>query len=181
MYITLHSQELKMCKRIGYKYYCEELFVIKSKMRYSCTSAIYINLESDVIKANSEFQYYYNKTDIKPTVLDGGFQIILANWPNYRKIMCLHNNNIPINIPGHPYVLMNRSILTDNSKKFCGILPYFGSPSYLYQRMPMRLNISPPIWQSYINAILNCLQSSKYCEAIMDDLLLFHPNQIITF
>ena len=37
----------------------------------------------------------------------------------------------------------------------------------------MGLNISPPIWQSYINAILNCLQSRKYCEAIMDDLLLF--------
>ena len=90
---------------------CKELFVIKSKMRYSCTSAIYFNLESDVIKANCEFQYYYNKTDIKPTVLDGGFQIILANWPNYRKIMCLHNNNIPINILGHPYVLMNQSIL----------------------------------------------------------------------
>ena len=110
-YITLHSQELKMCKRIGYEYYCKELFVIKSKMRYSCASAIYFNLESDVIKANCEFQYYYNKTNIKPTVLDGGFQIILANWPNYRKIMCSHNNNIPINIPGHPYVLMNQSIL----------------------------------------------------------------------
>ena len=68
MYITLHSQELKMCKRIGYEYYCKELFVIKSKTRYSCTSAIYINLKSDVIKANCEFQYYYNKTDIKPTV-----------------------------------------------------------------------------------------------------------------
>ena len=64
-----------------------------------------------MIKANCEFQYYYNKTDIKPTVLNGGFQIILANWPNYRKTMCLHNNNIPINIPGHPYVLMNQSIL----------------------------------------------------------------------
>ena len=72
---------------------------------------IYFNLESDVIKANCEFQYYYDKTDIKPTVVDGGFQIILANWPNYQKIMCLHNNNIPINIPGHPYVLMNSSIL----------------------------------------------------------------------
>ena len=80
-------------------------------MRYSCTSAIYFNWELDVIKANCEFQYYYNKTDIKRTVLDGGFQIILANWPNSRKIMCLHNNNIPINIPGHPFVLMNRSIL----------------------------------------------------------------------
>ena len=110
-YITLHSQELKMCKRIGYKYYCKELFVIKSKTGYSCTSAIYFNLESDVIRANCEFQYYYTKTNIKPTVLDGGFQIILANWPNYRKIMCSHNNNIPVNIPGHPYVLMNRSIL----------------------------------------------------------------------
>ena len=80
-------------------------------MRYSCTSTIYFNLESDVIKTNCKFQYYYNKTDIKPTVLDGGFQIILANWPNYRKIMCSHNNNIPINIPGHPYMILNRSIL----------------------------------------------------------------------
>ena len=106
-YITLCTQELKMCKKVGYEYYCEELFVIKIKARYSCASAIYLNLESNVIKTNCEFQYYYNKTDIKPTVLDGGFQIILANWPNYRKIMCLHNNNIPINIPGHPYVLMN--------------------------------------------------------------------------
>ena len=65
--------------------------------------------------------------------------------------------------------------LTENSKKFCGILPYFRSLSYLYQRMPMDLNISPAIWQSYINAILNCLQNGKYCEAIMDDLLLFTP------
>ena len=111
MYITLHTQYLKMCKKIRYKYYCKELFVIKSKSRYTCASTIYFNLESDVIKANCEFQYYYNKTDIKPIVLNGGFQIILANWPNYRKIMCLHNNNIPINIPGHPYVLMNQSIL----------------------------------------------------------------------
>ena len=110
-YITLHTQELKMCKKIRDEYYCKELFVIKSKSRYSCASMIYFNLESDVIKANCEFQYYYNKTDIKPTVLNVGFQIILANWPNYRKIMCLHNNNILINIPGHPYVLMNRSIL----------------------------------------------------------------------
>ena len=109
-YIMLQAQELKMCKKIRYEYYCEELFVVKSKTRYSCDSAINFNLESDAIKENCEFLYYYNKTDIKSTILDGGFQIILANWPNYRKIMCLHNN-ILINIPGHPYVLINRSIL----------------------------------------------------------------------
>ena len=63
------------------------------------------------------------------------------------------------------------------SQKYCGILPYFGSASYLYQQMPMGLNVSPPIWQTYIYAILNSLQSRKYCEAIMDDLLLFTPSK----
>ena len=43
--------------------------------------------------------------------------------------------------------------LLENSKRYCGILPYFGSTSYLYQRMPMGLNISLGIWQSYINKI----------------------------
>ena len=39
----------------------------------------------------------------------------------------------------------------------------------------MGLNISPSKWQSYTNVILDCLQSRKYCEAIMDDFLLFTP------
>ena len=43
--------------------------------------------------------------------------------------------------------------------------------------MPMGLNISPSIWQLYINAILECLKGRKYCEVIMDDLLLFTPSQ----
>ena len=44
--------------------------------------------------------------------------------------------------------------------------------------MLMGLNISPSIWQSYINAILECLSSRKYCKVIMDDLLLFKPLKI---
>ena len=63
--------------------------------------------------------------------------------------------------------------VSENVKRYCGILPCFGSTSYLYQRMPMGLNISPSIWQSYINAVLDCLQNRIYSEAIMDDLLLF--------
>ena len=43
--------------------------------------------------------------------------------------------------------------LSENSKWYCDIHPYFGSASYLYQRMSMGLNISPSIWQSYINTI----------------------------
>ena len=67
--------------------------------------------------------------------------------------------------------------LSENSTKYYGILPYFGSASYLYQRMPMGLNVSPQIWQTYINNIVNCLESRKYCEAIMDDLLLFTSSK----
>ena len=67
--------------------------------------------------------------------------------------------------------------LSENSKRYCKILPYFGSTSYLYQRMSMGINISLSISQSYMNAILDCLQSRKYCKAIMDDLLLFMPTK----
>ena len=69
--------------------------------------------------------------------------------------------------------------LSQKSMKYCGILPYFGSASHLYQKMPMGLNVSPLTWQSYINTILNSLQSRKYCETIMDDLLLFKPSKIV--
>ena len=60
--------------------------------------------------------FYYNKTDITPTVLDGGNEIILANWPNDKHIICTINNDIPIEIPSHPYILINRSVLCN-----CGI------------------------------------------------------------
>ena len=63
---------------------------------------------------------------------------------------------------------------SEKSKKYCDILPYFVSASYLYHKMPMGVNVSPPIWQSYINTILNCLESRKYCEAIMDDFVAIH-------
>ena len=61
--------------------------------------------------------FYYNKTDITPTILDGGNQIVfLSNWPNDRHIICTINNDIPVKIPSHPYVFINRSILCN-----CGI------------------------------------------------------------
>ena len=46
--------------------------------------------------------------------------------------------------------------------------------------MPMGPNVSPPIWQSYINAILDRLESRKYCEAIMGNLLLFASPKAIS-
>ena len=31
MYIIIHPQELNNCKKVGYEYFCEELFIVKSK------------------------------------------------------------------------------------------------------------------------------------------------------
>ena len=115
-YISLWQQELSTCKKLGYEFYCEELFLVKHKTKYSCESAIYFNLGTDVIKENCNFRFYYNKTDVTPTVLDGGNEIIQANWPNNKHIICNINNDIPIRIPSHPYVLVNRSVLCN-----CGI------------------------------------------------------------
>ena len=32
-------------------------------------------------------------------------------WPNYKRIICTYNNNIPVSIPSHLYVLLDRNIL----------------------------------------------------------------------
>ena len=45
-----------------------------------------------------------------PTILDGGNEIILANWPDDKHIMCTINKDILIKIPSHPYILVNRSV-----------------------------------------------------------------------
>ena len=110
MYISLRSQELNTCKKIGYEYFCEELFVVKSKHKFRCMSAVYFNLNHE-IKQNCNFDYHFKKTVITPSVLDGGQNIILANWPSYKRLICTYNNNIPVNIPSHPYVLLDRNIL----------------------------------------------------------------------
>ena len=60
------------------------LLIIKSKC--SSESAIYFNLDSEIIKENCNFAYHFNKTDLKQAVLDCGNEIILANWPNNKHI-----------------------------------------------------------------------------------------------
>ena len=60
------------------------------------------------------FIFYNNKSDITLTVLNSGNEIILANWPNDKSIICTINNNIPIEIPSHPCVLVNRRVLCNS-------------------------------------------------------------------
>ena len=64
--------------------------------------------------------------------------------------------------------------LSDRSKKFCGITPYYGSESYLYQRLGMGLSVSPAIWQNFIQKVLQEIPDHRKNHlAIMDDCLVF--------
>ena len=110
-YISLRMQELNTCKKLVYEFHCEELFVVKYKTKYSCKSAIYFDLTANIIKKTCDFQYYFNNTDVKPSVLDGRYEIILSNWPNTKHVICNDNHNFPIKIPSNPYVLLKRTIL----------------------------------------------------------------------
>ena len=50
-------------------------------------------------------------------MLDGRNEIIQANWPDDKYIVCNINNDIPVQIPSYPpYVLVKRGVLCS-----CGI------------------------------------------------------------
>ena len=62
--------------------------------------------------------------------------------------------------------------LTEKSKECCVIPPYFGSPIYRYEVLPMGIACAPQIWMDYITLILAVLEDKKKYIAIMDDLLI---------
>ena len=63
-------------------------------------------------------------------------------------------------------------ILTEKSKEYCGILPYFGSLIYRCEVLRMGIACAPQIWVDYIYLIMAELEQKNKYIAIMDDLLL---------
>ena len=101
-YIQLRISELLMCKSIRHIYYCEELFVIKHKSRHSCVSA-----------KNCKFDYYYNTT-VPPVILDGGRDVLLANFHGSRSLKCSSvNGGLAKPAPENTYAVVNREFLCD--------------------------------------------------------------------
>ena len=62
--------------------------------------------------------------------------------------------------------------LTEKSKEYYGILPYFCSPVYRYEVLPMGIACAPQIWMAYITLIMAELEQKNKYIAIVDDLLL---------
>ena len=112
-YIQIRMTEMLMCKNIGYIYYCEELFVVKHKSTHSCASAIFYELGPQQVNKYCRFDYMYNAT-VPPVILDGGRDVILANFHGPRSLKCTSiNGALAKPAPEHTYAVVNREFLCD--------------------------------------------------------------------
>ena len=68
--------------------------------------------------------------------------------------------------------------LTERSKEFCGILPYFGSAYFRCEVLPMRLSISSSQWMEYIQMLLENIEFKSSYIMIMDDLLVHSMKSV---
>ena len=112
-YIQIRMREMLMCKSIGYICYCEELSVVKHKSKHSCASAIFYELGPSQVIKNCKFDYMYNET-VPPVILDGGKDILLANFQGPRSLKCTSvNGGLAKPAPEHTHAVVDREFLCD--------------------------------------------------------------------
>ena len=61
--------------------------------------------------------------------------------------------------------------LTKTSQKYCGIMPYYSSPTYHYLCMGMGMSVRPQIWQQFINLIFqdDIIKRKQNFDVIKED------------
>ena len=61
--------------------------------------------------------------------------------------------------------------LAKTSQKYCGITPYYGSPTYHYLHVGMGISVSPWIWQQFIDLVFqdDIIKRKQNFDIIMDD------------
>ena len=141
-----------MCKSIRHIYYCEELFVIKHKSRHSCVGAIFYNLGPATITKNCKFDYYYNTT-VPPVILDGGRDVLLANFHGPRSLICSSvNGGLAKSAPENTYAVVNREFLCDCQLdlEHASVLIQLSSCSKSStSKMHMKFSINLAFWEMF--------------------------------
>ena len=115
-----HYRDMELVKfsvdRVTHSYYyCKELFVVKHKIKHSCASAIFYELGPQQVIRNCRFDYMYYAT-VPPVILDGGRDVLLANFYGQRSLKCTSiNGGLAKPAPEHTYVyaVVNREFLCD--------------------------------------------------------------------
>ena len=67
--------------------------------------------------------------------------------------------------------------IAEKSQKYCGLTPYYGSPTYVYLRIGMGMSCSPALWQQFVHVIWEQLPNKERYKIIMDDILIFSTKE----
>ena len=60
--------------------------------------------------------------------------------------------------------------LAKTSQKYCGIMPYYGSPTYHYLCMGMGMRVSTQIWQQFVDLVFqDDIKHKQNCDVIIHD------------
>ena len=142
--------EMMMCKNIRYIFYCEELFVVKHKSKHSCVSTIFYNLGSKIVTENCQFDYYFNKT-VPPVILDGGKNVLLANFQGPRSLECNSvNGGLAKPAPEHTYAVVERNFLCDcqSDLEHASVLRQLSSCSKGHSvQLHMKFHVNLAFWE----------------------------------
>ena len=66
-----------------------------------------------------------------------------------------------------------------SSQKYCGITPYYGSPTYHYLHMGMGMSVSPQICQQFVYLVFqdNLIKRKQNFDVIMDDTFIHSTSE----
>ena len=109
-YVPLDIANIHNCFHFGNTYFCEQVFLTQHSTKHTCENAIYYELDIDMIKWLCNFSYYPSLIP-EPTVLDSGSKLLLANLPLPWTFFCTHEKQIPNDIEGASYVMLDKSYL----------------------------------------------------------------------
>ena len=61
--------------------------------------------------------------------------------------------------------------LAKTSQKYCGIMPFYGSPTYHYLHLGIGMSVSPHICQQFVDLVFqdDIIKRKQNFDAIMDD------------
>ena len=103
-------------------------------------------------------------------MLDGS-EIILANWPNDKHIICTTNNDIPVKILSHPHVLVNGSVLCNHTIE--------ADKHYLLESLAACDNRDPKLTMYFMinTAFAHYLDMfPNFTESLLDPLIVIGPH-----
>ena len=108
-YLTFKHEELGACTHFDRSYFCENVFLIRERIKENCETALFYNETAQVIRKLCNFEYYSN-IQVEPRILSTDKELLLANVPLPWKFECEEGYHQDDKMTGHPYAVIDKGI-----------------------------------------------------------------------